>query len=148
MLLKILGTLILATCALSCTNLVVTPGASIDGSTIFSDNGDSSTKYGSLDRYPGRKNIPPGTMKTIWNFDSGRYVTEIEEPAETYDVVGNLNEFQLSMGETTFGGLAQLCVEQPGAVMDYGNLIWTTLQRSKNAREAIDVMVQLTQTYG
>ena len=148
MLLKTFGTLILATSALGCTNLIVTPGASVDGSTIFSDAGDSSTKYGTLDRYPGRKNIPSGTMKPIWNFDSGRYVDEIEEPEETYDVVGNMNEFQLSMGETTFGGLEELCVEQPGAIMDYGNLIWTTLQRSKSSREAIDVMIELTEKYG
>ena len=149
MILRTFGVLVIATSALGCTNLIVTPGASIDGSTIFSDNGDSSTKYGTLDRYPGRKNIPPGTMKTIWNFDSGRYVGEIEEPEETYDVVGNMNEFQLTIGETTFGGLEQLWNKgQPGAVMDYGNLIWTTLQRSKTAREAIDVMDQLTQKYG
>ena len=145
---KILGLLFLATYTLGCTNLIVTPGASTDGSTIYSYAADSSALYGTLDRYPGRKNIPPGTMKTIWNFDSGRYVGEIEEPEETYDVVGNMNEFQFSMGETTFGGLEQLCVEQPGAIMDYGNLIWTTLQRSKTARQAIDVMLELIEKYG
>ena len=148
--LKILSILLFAIgSALACTNLIVTPGASKDGSSIVSYAADSSALYGTIDRYPGRKNIPEGTMKTIWDWDSGKNIGEIPEPTETYDVVGNMNEFQVTIGETTFGGLEELWNKgQPGAVMDYGNLIWTTLQRSKTAREAISVMDQLTKDYG
>ena len=150
MILKVLGTLILTLAtALACTNLAVTKGASKDGSVITSYAADSSAMYGTLDRYPGRKDIPEGTMKVIWEWDSGKRIGEIPEPKETYDVVGNMNEFQLTIGETTFGGLEELWNKgQPNAIMDYGNLIWTTLQRSKNAREAINVMDALTKEYG
>ena len=100
---KILAILILAVAsALACTNLMVTPGASTDGSVIYSYAADSSALYGTLDRYPGRKNIPEGTMKVIWDWDSGKMIGEIPEPSETYDVVGNMNEFQVTIGETTF----------------------------------------------
>jgi len=135
--------------ALACTNLMVTPGASKDGSVIYSYAADSSALYGTLDKYPGRKNIPEGTMKVIWDWDSGKKIGEIPEPVETYEVVGNMNEFQVTIGETTFGGLEQLWNKgQPGAIMDYGNLIWTTLQRSKTAQEAIAMMDTLTKEYG
>ena len=147
---KLLAILMLAVAsALACTNLMVTPGASTDGSVIYSYAADSSALYGTLDRYPGRKNIPEGTMKVIWDWDSGKMIGEIPEPSETYDVVGNMNEFQVTIGETTFGGLEQLWNKgQPGAIMDYGNLIWTTLQRSKTAQEAIAMMDTLTKEYG
>ena len=150
MILKTLAILMLAIAsALACSNLVVTPGASSDGSSIVSYAADSSALYGTLDKYPGRKNIPDGTMKTIWDWDSGKLLGEIPEPTETYEVVGNMNEFQVTIGETTYGGLEELWNQgQPGAIMDYGNLIWTTLQRSKTAREAIQVMDNLTATYG
>ena len=150
MIVKVLGTLLLTVASsLACSNLIVTNGASTDGSVIYSYAADSSALYGTLDRYPGRKDIPEGTMKVIWDWDSGKRIGEIPEPKETYDVVGNMNEFQLTIGETTFGGLAELWNKpQPNAIMDYGNLIWTTLQRSKNAREAISVMDALTKEYG
>ena len=146
---KVIGTLLLAiTSALACTNLIVTNGASKDGSVIYSYAADSSGAYGTLDRYPGRKNIPEGTMKVLWEWDTGKYRGEIPEPSETYDVIGNMNEFQLTIGETTYGGLEELWNQpQEGAIMDYGNLIWTTLQRSKNAREAIQMMDSLTKEY-
>ena len=137
------------TSTLGCTNLIVTNGASNDGSVIYSYAADSSGMYGTLDRYPARKEIPEGTMKVLYDWDSGKYTGEIPEPSETYDVVGNMNEFQLTIGETTFGGLEALWnPPQPDAIMDYGNLIWTTLQRSRNAREAIEVMDYLTKEYG
>ena len=75
------------------------------------------------------------------------YLGEIPEAEETYNVVGNTNEYGLSIGETTFGGIEALS-KQNGAIIDYGSLIWITLQRSKTAREAIHTMVQLTDTYG
>lgn len=150
MILNVLGTLMLIIASsLACSNMIVTNGASKDGSVIYSYAVDDSAMYGTLDRYPGRKDIPEGTMKVLWDWDSGKHIGEIPEPKETYDVVGNMNEFQLTIGETTFGGLEKLWNKpQPNAVMDYGNLIWTTLQRSKNAREAISVMDSLTKEYG
>jgi dipeptidase len=131
----------------ACTNLIVTPGASVDGSTIYSYTADSAALFGTLDRLPGKSNIPPGTKKPIYDWDSGVYLGEIDEAAETYDVVGNMNEHQLVIGETTFGGLEALCQGQPGAKMDYGNLIWTTLQRAKTVPEAITVMASLVGRY-
>mmetsp|Transcript_10679 Transcript_10679/g.25451 ORF Transcript_10679/g.25451 Transcript_10679/m.25451 type:complete len:619 (+) Transcript_10679:25-1881(+) len=132
----------------ACTNLIVTPGASADGSTIYSYSADSAALYGTLDRTPGRKNIPGGTMKKIWDWDSGLYLGQIEEVGETFDVIGNMNEHQLTIGETTFGGVEELCQGQKGAVMDYGSLIWTTLQRAKTVPEAISVMADLVARYG
>ena len=131
----------------ACTNLIVTPGASADGSTIYAYTADSAALYGTLDRLPAQSNIPQGTKKPIYDWDSGLYLGEIDEAAETYDVVGNMNEHQLVIGETTFGGLEALCQGQPGALMDYGNLIWTTLQRAKTVPEAITVMAALVGTY-
>lgn len=134
--------------ALACTNLIVTPGASADGSTIYSYAADSAGLYGTIDRYPARKNIPDGTKRKIYDWDSGKYLGEIDEAKETYDVTGNMNEFQLVIGETTFGGLPQLCKGQKNAVIDYGTLIVLGLQRSKTAKEAIKVMTDLVAKYG
>jgi dipeptidase len=132
----------------ACTNLIVTPGASVDGSTIYSYSADSAALYGTLDRLPGKKNISAGATKKIYDWDSGVYLGEIEEAEETYDVIGNMNEHQLTIGETTFGGVEALTKGQAGAVMDYGNLIWTTLQRAKTVPEAITVMADLVARYG
>lgn len=85
-------------------------------------------------------------MREIWDWDSGMYLGDIEEAAHTYNVVGNMNEHQLTIGETTFGGLPSLAGQT--ARMDYGNLIWVTLQRAKTARQAIALMGNLTATYG
>ncbi|CAD7964965.1 unnamed protein product [Amoebophrya sp. A25] len=131
-----------------CTNLIVTPGASVNGSTIYSYAADSAGLYGTLGRYQAKKNIPAGTTKVIYDWDSGMYLGDIPEPSETYDVVGNMNEFQLTIGETTFGGVPSLCKGQKGSVMDYGNLIWTTLQRAKTVQEAIQVMAGLVEKHG
>jgi len=89
----------------ACTNLIVTPGASVDGSTIYAYSADSAALYGTLDRLPGQKNITAGTLKKIWDWDSGVLLGEIEEVEETFDVIGNMNEYQLTIGETTFGGV-------------------------------------------
>jgi dipeptidase len=132
----------------ACTNLIVTPGASEDGSTIYSYAADAASLYGSLDRQRARENIPKGTMRQIFDWDSGKYLGEIPEAPQTYDVVGNMNEFQLTIGETTFGGLASLAGPQPTARMDYGSLIWTTLTRAKTVQEALKVMTELVKDYG
>ena len=134
--------------ARACTNLIVTPGASVDGSTIYSYSADSAALYGTLDRLPRRTNITAGTKKKIWDWDSGVLLGEIDEVSETYDVIGNMNEFQLTIGETTFGGAAALTQGQDGAIMDYGSLIYTTLQRARTVPEAISVMADLVERYG
>jgi len=107
---------------------------------------DSHTLYGALYHFPAADHAP-GSKRKIVDWDSGMPLGEIDEVSHTYNVIGNMNEFGLSIGETTFGGLSQLG-EQPGAIMDYGSLIYVTLQRAKTAREAIKTMGQLVGTYG
>ena len=132
--------------ALACSNLIVSPGASKDSSSIVAYNADSGTLYGSLYHYPAADHAP-GTMRDVYDWDTGRYLGQIEEVAHTYNVVGNLNEYGLIIGETTFGGLSIL-QEQDGAIIDYGSLIWITLQRSRTAREAIQTISDLMSKYG
>eukprot|EP00933_Yihiella_yeosuensis_P005587 TRINITY_DN110138_c0_g1_i1.p1 TRINITY_DN110138_c0_g1~~TRINITY_DN110138_c0_g1_i1.p1 ORF type:complete len:589 (-),score=131.68 TRINITY_DN110138_c0_g1_i1:52-1818(-) len=129
----------------ACTNFIVSPGASADGSTIFSYTADSGSLYGTLGHYPAGKHAA-GTKRKIWDWDSGVYLGEIDEAPETYNVIGNLNEHGLAIGETTFGGNETL--GGGAGVMDYGSLIWVTLQRAKTAREAIHLFDTLTKEYG
>mmetsp|Transcript_99355 Transcript_99355/g.206961 ORF Transcript_99355/g.206961 Transcript_99355/m.206961 type:complete len:597 (-) Transcript_99355:96-1886(-) len=131
--------------ASACTDLLITPGASADGSTIFSYSADAGDLYGTLGHYPAGKH-PAGSKRKIWNWDTGVYLGEIDEAPETYNVVGNLNEHNLAIGETTFGGNETLAGGE--GVLDYGSLIWVTLQRAKTAREAIHMFDDLTSTYG
>ena len=129
-----------------CTNIVVSPGASSDGSSIISYNADSAELYGALYHYPATDYLP-GTMRKVYDWSSGNYLGEIPEVEHTYNVVQNVNEYGLIIGETTFGGLARLS-SQPGAILDYGSLIWITLQRARNAREAISTINDLMTKYG
>lgn len=129
-----------------CSNIIVTPGASSDSSSIIAYNADSATLYGSLYHYP-KADHKEGDMRDIYDWDSGKYLGQIEEVSHTYNVVGNINEHGVIIGETTYGGIASL-QSQPGAIMDYGSLIWVTLQRSKTAREAITTIGDLMATYG
>ena len=129
----------------ACTNFLVTKGASADGSTMITYAADSHVLYGELYHYPA-KTYPEGTMLDIYDWDSGRYMGQIPQVRETYNVVGNMNEYQLAIGETTFGGLESLTSE--AGIIDYGSLIYLTLQRAKNAREAIYTFYKLTSTYG
>jgi dipeptidase len=132
--------------AQGCTNFLATRGATNDASTIVAYNADSGALYGSLYSYPAEKH-PAGTMRQIFDWDTGTYLGEIPEAEETYNVIGNMNQFGLVIGETTYGGIESLQA-QPGAIMDYGSLIWVTLQRAKTAREAIYTLDYLMQTYG
>ena len=131
----------------ACTNFIATRAVTDDSSTILAYNADSSTLYGQLYSYPAQKNIPKGTMRKIFDWDSGNYLGMIPEAENTYNVIGNMNEYGLSISETTYGGVAAL-QKQPGAIMDYGNLEWVTLQRAKTARDAIHIIDDLMQTYG
>ena len=131
--------------AQACTNFLITPGASADGSSIISYAADSHVLYGELYHYPAM-DYPEGAMREIVDWDSGRYVGRIPEVAHTYNVVGNMNEWQLAIAETTYGGLPNL--ENPEGLIDYGSLIYITLQRAKTAREAIKTMAELVANYG
>ena len=90
---------------------------------------------------------PEGAMRKVYEWDSGKYMGEIKEARQTYNVVGNINEYQLAISETTYGGREELS-SQPGAIMDYGSLIYVALQRCKSAREAIKLIAELMDEYG
>ena len=129
----------------TCTNLIVGKKASADGSVIVSYSADSYGLFGFLCHYPAAKH-PDGAIRAIYDWDSGKYLGQIKEAKETYNVIGNMNEFQVTIGETTFGGRPEL-VDTTG-VMDYGSLIYVALQRSRSAKEAIKVMTDLVKEYG
>lgn len=131
--------------AFACSNLIVGKKASVDGSVMVSYNADDYGMFGYLCHYPAGTH-PKGTMRQIYDWDSGVYHGEIEEAPVTYNVIGNINEFQLSIGETTYGGREEM-VDSTG-ILDYGSLIYVTLQRAKTAREAIRVMTSLVEKYG
>ena len=131
--------------AFACSNLIVGKKASVDGSVMVSYNADDYGMFGHLCHYPAG-NHPKGTMRQIYDWDSGVYHGEIEEAPVTYNVIGNINEFQLSIAETTYGGREEM-VDSTG-ILDYGSLIYIALQRAKTAREAISVMTSLVEKYG
>ncbi|MBQ1964158.1 MAG: C69 family dipeptidase, partial [Tidjanibacter sp.] len=131
--------------ALACTNLIVTRGASTDGSIMVSYAADSHQLYGALYHTPAGK-FKAGTMMDVREWDTSRYLGRIPQVAFTYSTIGNMNEHQLIIGETTFGGRHEL--EDPKGGIDYGSLIYITLQRCKTAREAIDCIVELANTHG
>lgn len=130
----------------ACTNFLLTKGASADGSTMITYSADSHTLYGELYFWPAAT-YPAGTLLDVVEWDTGKFLGKIMQASQTYSVVGNMNEHQLAIGETTFGGLPQL-ETQKGAIMDYGSLMYITLQRAKNAREAIKIMAGLLSEYG
>jgi dipeptidase len=129
----------------ACTNFIVTKGASTDGSAMVSYAADSHGLYGALYHTPGGKH-KAGAMLPVYEWDTGRYLTDIPQPAVTWSTVGNMNEHSLVIGETTYGGRTELA--DPMGLIDYGSLIYITLQRAKTAREAIGVIVELANTYG
>lgn len=130
---------------LGCTNLLVTKGASADGSTMITYSGDSYEFYGELYYSPAAK-YPDGVWLDILEWDSGKKLGRIKQANQTYNVVGNMNEYQVVIGETTFGGRSELV--NPNGIMDYGSLMYVTLQRAKTAREAIKIMTDLVEEYG
>ncbi|PLW93146.1 MAG: dipeptidase [Marinilabiliales bacterium] len=130
----------------SCTNLIITKGASKDGSTMITYAADSHRRYGYLFYYPAADH-KPGDMVDIIHYENGAYMGQIPEVAHTYNVVGFMNEHQVAIGETTWGGLPDL-QKQDGSFIDYGSLMKLALQRAKTAREAIKVMAELMEEYG
>ncbi|MDO4216065.1 MAG: C69 family dipeptidase [Bacteroidales bacterium] len=129
----------------ACTNLIVGKKASADGSVMVTYSDDSFGKYGYLCHFPAGVH-EKGAMKAVYDWETRKYLGEIPEAPQTFQVVGNINEFQLCICESTFGGREELC--QANGIMDYGNLIYTSLQRCKSAREAIQLMDKLAQEYG
>ena len=129
----------------ACSNFIVGKKASVDGSVMCSYSADDYGMFQNLCHYPAAKHAK-GEMRKIFDWDSNKYHGEIPEAAETYNVIGNINEWQVTIGETTYGGREEM-VDSTG-IMDYGSLIYVALQRSKSAREAIKVMTTLANTYG
>jgi Dipeptidase len=128
-----------------CTNLLITRGASKDGSNMVSYSADSHTRYGTLAFYPAAQ-YAPGTMMPVYEWGKGRYLGEIPQALQTYTVIGNMNEHQLIIGESTWGGLSSQM--DPEGMVDYGSLMYIALQRAKTAREAIAVITSLANEYG
>ena len=129
----------------ACTNVLVTKGASADGSCMISYAADSHQLFGEL-YYRKAADWKRGTMIDIYEWDTSKYLGQIPQARHTYQTVGNMNEHQLIIAETTYGGRPELW--DSTGVMDYGSLIYVALQRARTAREAIDIIVELADTYG
>jgi dipeptidase len=131
--------------AWTCTNFLITKGATVDGSTMITYAADSHEFYGMLDYRPAAHH-PPGAKRDVYEWDTGKFLGQIDQVSETYSVVGNMNEHQVAVGETTWGGRSEL--RDPEAIVDYGSLMFLALERAKSAREAIQVMTGLVAEYG
>lgn len=129
----------------SCTNFLITKGASTDGSCMITYAADSHTLYGEL-YYKPAANYPEGSMFDIYEWDTGKFLGKIKQVKHTYSVIGNMNEYQVAIGETTFGG--RLDLQDTTSIVDYGSLMYIALQRAKTAREALKVMIDLVTEYG
>ena len=137
--------LLAAAYAAACTNFIVGKKASADGSVFVTYNADSYGAFMPLYHYPAAKH-EAGEMRKVYEWDTNKYLGEIPEAAETWNVIGNSNEWQVTIGETTFGGREEMA--DSTGIIDYGSLIYIALQRSKTAREALQVMTSLVAEYG
>ena len=131
----------------ACTNLIAGKKATTDGSVMITYAADSHGLYGDLSHTPRAKHAP-GEMRKVVEWDTNKPLGEIPQPAETYNVVGNMNEYQVAIGETTWGGHEELADTTGNSIIDYGSLIQIALERSTSAREAIKVMTDLVEKYG
>lgn len=141
----LLAALCSASISMACTNFIVGKAASTDGSVICTYNADDYGMFQGLCHFPAGKH-QKGEMRKVYDWDNNKYHGEIAEAAETYNVIGNINEWQVTIGETTFGGREELV--NPSGILDYGSLIYITMQRCKTAREAISIMTSLVEEYG
>ena len=130
----------------ACTNFLVTKGASVDGSTMITYAADAHVLYGEL-YYTPAMDYPSNAMVDVIEWDTKKLLGSIKQVSHTYSVVGNMNEHQVSIGETTYGGRPELSNFHSG-IVDYGSLMWLALQRAKTAREAIKVIAGLFDEYG
>lgn len=137
--------LIAPSVALPCTSLIAGKNATVDGSVLVTYAADSHTLYGELYHTPAAKH-EPGEMRKIYEWDTGRYLGEIPQPERTYSTIGNMNEYGVTISESTWGGRSEL--NDTTGIMDYGSLIYVTLERSRNAREALKTMTDLVAEYG
>lgn len=131
----------------ACTNLIAGKKATTDGSVMVTYAADSHNLYGMLTHTPAQKH-PKGAMRKVVEWDTGKPLGEIPQPAETYNVVGNINEHQLAIGESTWGGHKELEDTTGNSIIDYGSLMQIALERCKTAREAVDLMGELVNKYG
>ncbi len=131
--------------AIPCTSILVSRGASADGSTFLTYAADSHELYGDLRIVPPGKH-PPGAMREIVEWDTGKHLGRIPQAPVTYAVVGSMNEHQVAIGESTFGGRKEL--QKPNGILDYGSLMWIALERARTAREAIQVITNLVEEHG
>ena len=129
----------------ACTNIIVTKGASMDASTLVSYAADSHTTYGDL-YYRAPARWKEGDMVKVYDYETNKYLADIPQVGETFGVVSNINDHQVIVTETTFGGREEL-VDRRGK-LDYGSLMRLALERAKTAREAIDIIVELANKYG
>ncbi len=130
---------------MACTNYLVTPGASANGSSMITYAADAHVLYGELYFRPSA-NFAPGTMLDVYEWDTHKFLGRIPQVSHTYSVVGNMNEHQVAIGETTYGGLPEL--RDTTGLIDYGSLMYITLQRARTAREAVGIMGDLVAQYG
>ncbi|MDE6067039.1 MAG: C69 family dipeptidase [Duncaniella sp.] len=137
--------MLLPAAAYPCTSLIAGKNATTDGSVLVTYAADSHTLYGELYHNPGGTH-EPGEMRKIYEWDSGKYLGEIPQVARTYTTVGNMNELGVTIAESTWGGRPEL--EDTTGIMDYGSLIYVTLERAANAREALKIMTDLVAEYG
>lgn len=131
----------------ACTNLIAGKKATTDGSVMVTYAADSHNLYGMLTHTPAAKHTP-GEMRKVIEWDTNKYLGEIPQPSETYNVVGNINEHQVAIGESTWGGHEELVDTTGNSIIDYGSLIQIALERSKSAREAVKIMGDLVNKYG
>ncbi|MDE7381984.1 MAG: C69 family dipeptidase [Muribaculaceae bacterium] len=141
------GCMLLISPALACTNLIAGKNATTDGSVLMTYAADSHNLYGMLTHTPAADH-PAGSMRKVVDWDSGRPLGEIPQIPHTFNVVGNINEHQVAIGESTWGGRKELADSTGRALIDYGSLIQIALERSKTAQEAIQVMTDLVDKYG
>ncbi|MCM1369078.1 MAG: C69 family dipeptidase [Candidatus Amulumruptor caecigallinarius] len=131
----------------ACTNLIAGKDATADGSVMMTYSADSHNLFGFLQHAKAGKH-EKGEMRKVYDWDSNKYLGEIPEAAETYNVIGNMNEHQVVIGESTWGGRPELTDTTGNSIIDYGSLIYIALERSKTAREALDEMTRLVEKYG
>jgi len=141
----ILALTIWSSTTLACTNFLVTPGASVNGTAMITYAADAHVLYGELYFRPAA-DYPPGTMLDVYEWDTNKFLGRIPQLSHTYSVVGNMNEHQVAIGETTYGGRSEL--RDSTGIIDYGSLIYITLQRARTAREAIKIMGELVAEHG
>ena len=137
--------MLLPAAAYPCTSLIAGKNATVDGSVLVTYAADSHTLFGELYHTPGGTH-EPGEMRKIYEWDTGKYLGEIPQVPRTYTTIGNMNELGVTIAESTWGGRPEL--EDTTGIMDYGSLIYVTLERAANAREALKIMTDLVAEYG